>query len=64
VCRGVTSATGKVWQVLVGQQVKQGYCFSKNVISAGIFFQQDAVSAEMLFQQECDFIRNVISVGM
>jgi hypothetical protein len=70
VCRGVTSATGKVWQVLVGQQVKQGCCFSKNVISARMFFQQECsfgrkvISAGMLFQQECYFSRNVVSAGM
>jgi hypothetical protein len=59
VCRGVTSATGKVWQVLVGQQVKQGYCFSKNVISARMF-----LSAGMQFRQKSCFSRNVISAGM
>jgi hypothetical protein len=70
VCRGVTSATGKVWQVLVGQQVKQGCCFSKNVISVRMFFQQECsfgrkvVSAGMLFQQECSFSRNLVWFGL
>jgi hypothetical protein len=64
------SATGKVWQVLVGQQVKQGCCFSKNVISARMLFQQECSfgrkvgSAGILFQQECYFSRDAVWFGL